>query len=393
VRILFYKPEFAWPRASGHDVHTYHMMRAMSELGIRVALATARPSPPEATAGVPFDRLVDLDAVAAPEPPIEEVSLTRFEERFRSYWGTPRARIAALGALAHEFDADAIVVSGLDVLPVLGAIRDRVRVWYAGDEWTWHHLSQVQLSDRRSWDNVRQAAVKGLYERVFRGRIDRAWVVSDADARSLRLVAGVADVDTLPNGVDADEYQPARDNEVPQTAIFWGRLDFGPNIQALEWFVHRIWPRVRARCPSARFTIAGFRPGPDVRDLARIEGVTLQQDLPDIRPLVEQHALVVLPFVSGGGIKNKLLEAASMSKAIVATPRTLLGLKGQPPISLARSPNEWTAAIVALWDDDEARRTMGANAREWVRREHTWRAAALVALSGIGASIDARSLS
>ena len=33
MRILFYKADFAWPRASGHDVHTYQMMRALAGLG------------------------------------------------------------------------------------------------------------------------------------------------------------------------------------------------------------------------------------------------------------------------------------------------------------------------------------------------------------------------
>ena len=35
-------------------------------------------------------------------------------------------------------------------------------------------------------------------------------------------------------------------------------------------------------------------------------------NLPDLRAEVQRREIVVLPFVSGGGIKNKLLEAAAM---------------------------------------------------------------------------------
>ena len=52
MRILFYKRNLSWPRATGHDVHAYNMMRALAELGAHVGLVLARPAPPEATAGI-----------------------------------------------------------------------------------------------------------------------------------------------------------------------------------------------------------------------------------------------------------------------------------------------------------------------------------------------------
>lgn len=387
MKILFFKPDFAWPRSSGHDVHTYQMMRAMSELGADIALATSVRPAPEAVAGIPFARQVNLDSAASPRA---AVLLKPFEERFRSYWGIPTSRIAAFADVAQDFAADAVVVSGLDVLPMLGGITRGVRVWYAGDEWAWHHLSQVQGIDARSRANVKDAIIKGLYERAFRSRVDRAWTVSDADNRSLRWIGGVRHVDTLPNGIDAEFYGPSPSCQEPDSAVFWGRLDFGPNIQALEWFVDQVWPAIRALRPTAQFTIVGFRPEQAVMRLAGAGGVVLQPNLPDIRPVVGRTAVVVLPFVSGGGIKNKLLEAAAMGKAILATPRTLLGLQGEPPIRTARTPEEWQREITTLWDDEQGRRALGEHARQWVASAHTWRATAERALAGLERSLSER---
>ena len=47
MRLLFYKPSFSWPFSSGHDVHTFNMMRAMSRLGASIGLVTKQASPPE----------------------------------------------------------------------------------------------------------------------------------------------------------------------------------------------------------------------------------------------------------------------------------------------------------------------------------------------------------
>src|SRR5262249_4796743 len=155
-----------------------------------------------------------------------EVSLSRLEERFRSYWGIPPLHIRRLRDLARDFRADVVVVSGLEVLPMIAGIEGPLRIWYAADEWVLHHVTQVRLFEPRSWNNLADAAIKGAYERAFRRRLDRAWVVSAADRVALRLVAGIPGVDILPNGVDAAYYKSDGAGEEPRTAVFWGRLDF-----------------------------------------------------------------------------------------------------------------------------------------------------------------------
>ena len=174
-----------------------------------------------------------------------------------------------------------------------------------------------------------------------------------------------------------------------QSCVFWGRLDFGPNVQALEWFCRHVWPALRRRVPDAAFTIYGFQPTPPSRLWHSSPGIRLIPDLPDLRDEVARHQVVVLPFVSGGGIKNKLLEAASMGKAVVCSPRAFLGLrtgKGLPLVQ-ARRPAEWVEAVRSLWSDPDRRRQLGANARQWVLDAHTWDAAARTAVAGLEQSL------
>src|SRR5271157_3453415 len=176
MRFLFVKPRLAWPRSSGHDVHCYHLMKALARSGHQLGLATVVAPEPEAVAGLPLElcrTLGDRDHDQRPSP------LTALPERFRCYWGIPPARIAAVADLAEELRADAVVVVGLDVLPYLGGVRGRQRIWYAADEWILHHLSQVRFGDRSTWGNLREAAVKGLYEHAFTPIMDRVWVVSE----------------------------------------------------------------------------------------------------------------------------------------------------------------------------------------------------------------------
>lgn len=389
LRILFYKRDIAWPFRSGHDVHTFNMMNALAAAGHRIGLVTARPLPAEVRQSLECEFSATLEPDSGAE--VAAAGLPPLQERFRRFWGVSSAHLDSIRQLTQRFHADALVVSGLEVLPVLAAVPGPVRIWYAADEWVVHHLSQVHVFDVRSWRSVWDGALKGLYERAFRGVVDRAWAVTTVDAWAFRRIAGFPAADIVPNGVDADRYQPSSGPQEPFTAVFWGRLDFGPNIQALEWFCTRVWPLVLQRHPAARFTIIGFQPGEEVRRLAALPGIELCADLPDVRQVVHSRAVVVLPFTSGTGIKNKLLEAAAMGKAIVCTPTALTGLIS-PPFTGLQDPRAWVDELSVLWSDDSERLRRGVAARHWVTRHHTWAAAAQRAADGIVEALDARKL-
>ena len=296
MKLLFAKHALAWPRSSGHDVHTFHMMQACAGLGHEVALATVTPPDPAGLSGVLLSALIALDAQRNGSAP-QALPGTRLQHKFRAYWGLPDARVAALAAAARDLRADAVIVSGLDALPYFPPLRNVARVWYAADEWVLHHASQLRPGSHSFADDLRQAVVKGLYERAHRRVIDRVWVVTEADRRAMRWIGGYTHVDVLPNGVDTNFYRPS--DAAPASgvgnAVFWGRLDFGPNIQALRWFLERVWPIVRQRMPDASFTVIGFKPGDEVRALVRAAGVTLHSDLPDLRDAVRSHAIAVMP--------------------------------------------------------------------------------------------------
>ena len=271
-----------------------------------------------------------------------------------------------------------VVSVGLEALPYLAGLRDCTRIWYAADEWVLHHLSQFRLLKPRTWENVRSAMVKGLYERVFASRVDRVWVVSQRDARAVKRVMGSPAVDTIVTGVDTAHFAPRSTKPLPKSCVIWGRLDFGPNVDAIRWFASKVWPLVRQRFHDATFTVYGFNQTKEITELARTCDFKIVPDLPDLRDAVCGHQIVVLPFVSGAGIKNKLLEAAAMGRPIVASQTAVNGLdlSQSLPFRIANSTSEWLEALTELWNDEGMRREIGGRARSWVIEHASWMTAA-----------------
>jgi glycosyltransferase involved in cell wall biosynthesis len=380
LKLLFVKHALGFPRAAGHDIGCYELLRAFQQLGHRVGLATIVPPSAAALEGVHLDFATPLTGPGAivlsgngHRPP------TFLQRRFARYWGADSCATARVGHAARTFGADIVIGMGLDVLPYLVPVDQAARVWYAGDEWVSHHLSLVRPLQPATWSEIVPAIVKGLYERAHASIVDRVWVVAEQEVRPMRRYGAMKEVDVVTFGVDVDYYRPVDAEEIRHSAIFWGRLDFGPNVQALEWLCREVWPLVRRGVPDATFTIMGFKPGPEVRALVA-DGVQIAGDVADIRPEAARHAVVLLPFWSGGGIKNKLLEALAMGKAVLCTPLACRGLRGQAPLRIAGTPQEWADALCELWDSDDERRRLAADARAWIVDHHTWRAAALDAL-------------
>ena len=104
----------------------------------------------------------------------------------------------------------------------------------------------------------------------------------------------------------------------------------------------------------------------------------------DIRPYAHGAAITVLPMRCGKGIKNKLLEAAAMGRPMVASRQAIKGLqfdRPDMPLMVCDGPDQWIEAICRLWADDALMHKLGADARKWVVRNHSWDQAARSLLS------------
>lgn len=381
LRLLFVKESQSWPRSSGHDVHAYYLMKSLIARGHQVSLACVHPPTPQALAGLALEAVHPLGGGTSLAPGVpSRLRLSLLQRKFRDYFGVSEHLPGHLHRLVQVQCYDAVIVVARHLLPLLACLptppRGPVRIWYPADDPLLHHLSRITLRDRSTWGELKLAALNALYVQAYRGTMDRIWVVSPRDRQSLRFQVSRLPIDLIPNGVDSEYFTPAAVATIPLSAVFWGRLDFGPNVDAIGWFLEQVWPRVLGQVPQARFDIFGFNPTDEMRKLAGKVGVSVRADLPDLREEVRRRQVVVLPFVSGSGIKNKLLEAAAMAMPIVGSPKALSGLRGRPPIRIARTSYQWVEHLRRFWDEEAVRHQWGEAARHWVVKYHTWDSAA-----------------
>ncbi len=179
---------------------------------------------------------------------------------------------------------------------------------------------------------------------------------------------------TATNGVDLNYFQP--DASVPErkACAFVGALDYLPNIDAAIWFAHDIWPSILAQHPDAEFHVIGRKPTADVLKLNAKPGVKVIGQVPDVRPHVLGASVAVAPIRLARGLQNKVLEALALGKPTVAAPAAIAALNVElgKDLLCPRTPQEWTTAVIGLFENAERRAELGRAGRVFAETHHHW---------------------
>jgi glycosyltransferase involved in cell wall biosynthesis len=169
-------------------------------------------------------------------------------------------------------------------------------------------------------------------------------------------------------------------------------MGYGPNEDAAVHFAEDMFPLVKARRPSAQFWIVGSEPTERVKSLARIEGVHVTGEVDDVRPFVRSAALFVCPLRVGAGVKNKILAALAMQKAVVATTMSMdgLDLADNREVLIADKPEDFSEKVIRLLEDGKEANRLATNGLSKVKSQYSWSAMGQALEAAVQSVVSAR---
>jgi glycosyltransferase involved in cell wall biosynthesis len=203
-------------------------------------------------------------------------------------------------------------------------------------------------------------------------------VNSSVDEAFLRKLNPSANTLTIGNGVDSDFFSPGEVQPDMTKIVFTGVMNYEPNEDAALHFAETILPVIQKRHPQTQFWVVGKAPGPKLQALAARPGIHVTGGVPDIRPYARAAGVVVSPLRFGTGVKNKLLAALSMKKAVVATSTTIEGLEvvDRRDLLVADDPADFAAKVIMLIENPEYGNRLAESGYEFVRKRYSWESSA-----------------
>ena len=381
IKTLFLAPQVPWPLDVGSKIRTYNLLMSYAELGPVTLVCYAQDENDAAAvdslrASVASIEVIPLGAMPG-APGLFAQAVHRWPRVIRFF--SRAAFTRAVSALATMQHFDVVHVERLfmaEGIAGLGRGGSLLRVLDVDDlesAKARRDLAALSWWKLRKWLGALDVIKLRRYESHILRDLDQALVCSDLDRTAVAPRMGRGEAVTFRNGADFDAtVRPATDDG--RTLLFFGALDYGPNVDAALFLVREIWPRIRAALPEARLKIAGKSPCAEVRALGNGDDVELMGYVNDKAELFASVTAAVVPIRSGGGTRIKILEAMAMGKAVISTRIGCEGIDAThgESILLGDSAEEFAQACLRALGDAPLREKLSANGRELVRRHYAW---------------------
>jgi sugar transferase (PEP-CTERM/EpsH1 system associated) len=377
MKILFLCHRFPYPPERGGKIRPFNMIRW---LGARheVTVASVARSAEELGCGKDLQKYCHrvIPGLISPYRAWLQAVLCLFTSRPSSlgYFYVPKLKEAVKNLVSEE-EFDLIMVHCSSVAQY---VPDSLGCRCIMDFGDMDSEKWFQYARRRTFPFSIVYTVEGIklrrYEKALACRYGECVVISPGERKILDAYGLDVPVSVVPNGVDLDQFTDRENEYDPLSIVFVGRMDYFPNIDAVEYFCRHILPLIRRDLPEASFTIVGSDPVRSVRNLARLPGVSVTGYVPDVKPFLRRAAVSVAPLRIACGIQNKVLEAMAMQVPVVATTSAFEGIDAvaQEHLLVSDTPEEFSAQVLALMKDPQLCRRLSLAGRKRIEDCHTW---------------------
>jgi glycosyltransferase involved in cell wall biosynthesis len=187
----------------------------------------------------------------------------------------------------------------------------------------WQRLAERERNPLKRWYLKLLAERLQKFERWMLHGFDAIAAITAEDVARLQALKGDLNgpITVIPAPANTSRFRPDP-NRVPQprTLFMLGSLNWLPNLEGVDWFLREVWPQAHREMPELELHLAGTDPPayltsrPKGQDNVFVHGFV--ESAPEF---MQTYELMLVPLMSGGGMRIKIVEGMAMGKAILST--------------------------------------------------------------------------
>ena len=235
------------------------------------------------------------------------------------------------------------------------------------------------------WKLIYNIETKRLlrYERDWVQKADVSYLVNNDEKNYWKQYG--RNVQLVPHGVKPDLFEyDERDSRYTDKVVFIGKMDYQPNVDAVEWYVRKVHSRIGDKIPL--IIIGAFPPKKLLRLVKQYDNVEVTGFVQHPYRILNSALAVVAPMQTGGGIQNKVLEGMAIGQINVVSglaARPILGAIDGEHLLIADTAEQYIQILTKLRENRAHFAFIGEKARSFIRSHYTWDAFENAYIEGI----------
>ncbi|RQO72218.1 glycosyl transferase family 4 [Pedobacter sp. KBW06] len=381
MKTLILTNRIPFPPNSGYPIVVYNTIKGLLKLGVEITMFSINPNKYRVDVEDIYDPLFEqikfhsfnLDT----EVNVYGALLNIFSNQSYNvsrYFDEDAAKL--LGDVLKENEFDIIQFEGLFVVPYLDVVKEnsKAKVIYRAHNIEFDVWERIALTEkftpRRSYLQFLARRLK-VYETEQINRFHQVFAISEQDRQSILRFGCETALEVFPVALDFEKYVTDPSKTSFPTLFHLGAMDWRPNKEGLEWFLDEIWPDIEKLNSELRFYIAGKNMQKQFFEYDS-ENLVVEGEVFDAVEFINSKAIMIVPLLSGSGMRVKIIEGMAMRKCIIATSMAAEGIRCEngKDILIADTADEFYRAILQCITNPKKWREIGENARKTVERDH-----------------------
>ncbi len=210
------------------------------------------------------------------------------------------------------------------------------------------------------------------FESIYYNLFDAVAAITLEDKNRLLKIGIKTRIEVIPAGVIVEKFAKISIKESFENSVFvLSALDWIPNQEALLWFVEHVWPLVTKDNKEVELHIAG-KNTPELVYNLKNEKIIVHGFVDDASIFMQTYNLMLVPLLSGGGMRVKIIEGMAAGKCILASEVGAEGISytNYENIVICKNPKDWAKNILAFLGNSKNRELISENAKKLVDIEY-----------------------
>ena len=275
-----------------------------------------------------------------------------------------------------QHDYDIILLESLYVSPYIDLIRSfsnaKVVLRSPNVEYViWERVADNSNNIlKKSYLSLLAKRLK-VYEQSVLDKLDGIASVTKEDLALFKEMGFKRKGIAVPTGIIIDKDLFVEIEQEEELSVFHiASMNWLPNVEAVDWFLKNVWNLVLLEVPQAKLYLAG-RDMPDWLLKHKQKNVVVIGEVANARDFYRSKKIMVVPILSGGGMRVKIIEGMAIGKTIVSTTIGAEGIHCEhgKHILIANSPIDFAAAVIQCLEDQQLTTRLSNNAQQLIKEE------------------------